>query len=362
MKKEVSNKNMLFDYIKTEEDVTCFIETINNLHIEQQTNDNQEYLSSLPETVLQLLWIVTAWIIENTQPADRTIKNMIKLLETCTPLTKRVEKNAFDFIMEDCQQESIKTKYEYFKYRTFGIHSNCYQETKNQCIRILSELPLEQIIELLQINKIEQSTKIDDKNEPFWGTFNKITGQKLQIRLYEIPLTALHEAGHAIACYLLNVEMDGVTIISADDASGLVKIKHKLKPSKKAIIDYAGLVTEEVVFAPAYLRVWEASVDTKHATNIVKKEIIQELSNIREAQKYIFIDADELGLADNESPYIIYKTIQRCIELRQQAIDLISANKDMVIALAQELLEKKYMPGEEVVAFCDAWKSQNNHQ
>lgn len=358
---ELSHNNLL-SCVKTEEDINLFVCTINQLWSQIHTKETDDVVLNLPPQSLQLIWIVTTYLKQNVKPSEHTIDSMLKLLKTCIPEPKWYDQTTFDILIENANQEIIKERYEYFKYRVFGIHSNCYREIVQLCLDALQEMQSETIVEAFKKAKKKSiHQELQDIKEPFFGKLVQRTGQDYQVEQYEKYLTALHESSHAVAAYFLDLNFSGISIVTADNSSGCIQPKEwtKEEAHKKAICYYAGAVGEIAVLKPVFPTVWQNRSDVHEATKIIKKEVVQELSNPQEAMKYVFVDADVLGLMDKESPYIIYETVRRCVELRQQAFDLIASNKDMVVALAQELLEKQYLPSEEVIKFLDAY--QNHH-
>ena len=350
------------EYIQTEANINLFVDAIADLWAEAHTKETDDHWTILPKQCHQLLWVIAAYLKEAVAPSERTIESMQKLLPTCLPLTKRHDDTTFDTLIGDCNIKNIQDNYAYFKNETFGIHSNCYRETVRLCQEALQELSQEDIEKALK--------NTEDKEEPssattLFGTLDGLTGQEHQILHYEAYPTALHEAGHAVAFYLLGIDFSGVTIIPADSNMGHVRPALKKPagtPREEAIITYAGAVGEAVALKHSHYSAWSSRGDYREATKIIKEEVIQDLSSPHEAYQYVFIDADILGLADQESPYIIYETIKRCAAIQQETIDLITEHKDMVIALAEELVKKQSMPSEEVIAFLDAWQSQHNPQ
>ena len=355
-----TTSNRLCDYISTDTDIDLFVRTVANLWSDNHTKDTDDIVSVLPRQALQLLWIVAAYLNKDVRPSERTLDNMIKLLGACIPQAKRRDQTPFDILIEDCKIESIQDKYAYFKHQTFGVHSNCYRETVRLCTEALREVSLTELIEAINTSKNKRDAATEDSPKPLFGALTQNTGQDLQAELYTKLNTAIHEAGHAVAHYLLKEDFSGVTIVETDKSAGCVVLGEWCKKeSHEAIIDYAGAAAVEVFFAPVPTNVHGNRTDMRLATQAVKREVINELSNPRDALQYIFIDADALGLADKESPYIIYETIKRCVDLRQEAIDLITSHKDLVAALAEELLKKQSMPSEEVIQFLDEWKTRN---
>ena len=343
-----------FHLIESDEDVTIFVTTFRDVIFDSLDN------KIISKEAQQLLWLLVWFVYHQTNKEEHSFESIQTLLDkTCTPVSYKEVQNAFDILIGDCTQPDIKEKYEYFKYNVYGLHSNCYKRIVSECLDLLTVLPADDFLEEFQKNKQNQTVPVDENIKFLFGKLAYKTGQVLQIDLYEKQATAIHEAGHAVAHYLLNVPFDGVDIIPADDHCGIVKAApsfYEADASDKAVIFFAGSVAEDIVFQPSFSRVWNASYDFNWATKIIKEEIITQYSEPGQAQKYIFIDPGELGLAAHESPYIVFETIKRCVELRQAAFDLISANLSLVEALAHELLEKKIMTSEEVISFLDERK------
>lgn len=346
-----------YAYIQSDEDVFVFLKITYDIAMNDADDD-----SNISQEAMQLLWILTAYLLHTCNIEDRTIESLIKLLNgPCAPASQREEKTTFDIMIEDWSEDhpELSKKYEYFKYNVFGVYSNCYKRIVSECLEVLNGVPFEKVAEEQKKIKSTQNVLSDKDKASFFG-FDKlipIKGQNLQLRLYNKRQTAVHEAGHAVACYILKEPLDGATIIDSSKTGSMGHIQvpkdYICEASAKAIRLFAGSIAEEIIYQFPFIPAWESESDFRRATSIIKNEIIANFSEPGQAQKYIFIDQEVLGLADKESPYIVYETIKRCVELRQAAFDLIVANKGLVEALAQELLDKKSMTGEEVISFLD---------
>ena len=360
----LAKPNNISDYVKSETDIGLFVHTIANHWSETHTKETDDRWANLPYQAKQLIWITAAYFNGYVCPSERTVPNMQKLLSSCYPISKRCDGTPFEVIITDTKEESLIKKYDYFELHTFGVHSNCYREVVRMSIEALQEITQESVAEAFT-NATEEE-RASHPAEDLFGPLEGITGQEFQMVQYEAYDTALHEAGHAVAYYLLGMDFAGVTIQPTDRNMGHVgrTIKHNVvyEPHKEAIAMYAGEIAVEVVLKQKLRSAWSAYNDCKYATKIIKQEVIQELSNPRDTYQYVFINADVLGLADKESPYIIYETIRRCVALRQEAVELITTHKDLVSALADELLKKQSMPREDVIQFLDDWKTQQNPQ
>lgn len=347
-----------FKYIHSQDDVIAFVRAIADVSASAGT------AHPIPYNVLRFLWVVAAYLLHSCRKEDLSVASMQKILKlACTPAPQRDFPTTFDIMVGDCQDETIKKNYEYFKVRTFGTYSNCYKKILALAMNVLESMPLDLILKKLQDIQSNESAP-DTTDKPLFGELIQNKGQDLQYELYRKRLTTVHEAGHAVAYYLLGVDFLGADCIPYDTGDGHVlnEASDTIEPYKDAIISFAGLVAEEVVYGPAAFDAWLSSSDSKHATELIKNEVITDLSNPVDAQKYVFIDADALGLQDKESPYIVYETIKRCLDLRQTALQMMEDHKPMVEALAEELLEKKSLAAEEIKEFLDRYtQNQRRH-
>lgn len=182
---------------------------------------------------------------------------------------------------------------------------------------------------------------------------SKRKGQSYQAMLQEKPEFAVHEAGHAVAHYLLGHEMVGASLHRIKDTGGWVRLADSafLDPNERAIASYAGFAATKLICGVE--NYYGCGEDFLQATSVIKEAVQEEAKKQGIAQQLLYIDADELGLADQESPYVVAETIRRCMDCYERAFDLIEQHKSLVDLLAMRLLQKEAMTGAEIKAFCD---------
>lgn len=342
------NSNILCSNVQSQDDITALIWTIEKL---VTSKDASKFVKT---ESLQLLWIIFAFLRVACNPEDFSIASALKILSACAPSPDRDLKTIFDIMVEDLSDPStvfIKEQYAYFKYSVFGTYSGFYGSIVTECKEILHSVSDDEVVSVYN-NDNTVSSELGLKNDV--ELFGKLMDQA-KISPYEAWDTAIHEAGHAVAHYLFDSDFCGITIVPADNYSGLVKLAQEqtFNFEKEAIFMLAGDAADEVFGLLRPCRSLVCSHDFKHATAFLKDEIISRVKDSDMLHEYVFIDREVLGLKEKESPYIVYETIKRCVELREDATKLIQENRDLVEALALELLEKKSMAGEEVKVFLD---------
>ena len=184
---------------------------------------------------------------------------------------------------------------------------------------------------------------------------SKRKGQSYQAMLQEKPETAVHEAGHAVAHYLLGQEMVGASLHRKKDTGGWVRLADpaSLDPNERAVASYAAFAATKLIFGVE--NYYGCGQDFSISTRVIKEAAQEEANKKGIAQQFLFIDADELGLADQESSYVVAETIRRCMDCYERAFDLIESHKSLVDLLAMRLLQKEAMTGAEIKAFCDEY-------
>lgn len=189
-----------------------------------------------------------------------------------------------------------------------------------------------------------------DSEKPLFGECASTSGREFINDLYCERAVAIHEAGHAVAAYLLNVKLYGVSIIPNSFHTGHVSFADtkNLALENNIIITYAGEVAEQVLFANAGIAPY---TDLEYVVQKVKETVLSEGELHEIAYKYKFLPGYELGLKDGEYPYVIYETINRCMKYYTKTYELIEQNKNLVQALSEELIKKKSFTGSEVESF-----------
>ena len=181
----------------------------------------------------------------------------------------------------------------------------------------------------------------------------KLTGQAYQSRLQEKLFIAVHEAGHAVAHSLFGHEIVGASLHRIKGYGGRVRVADRasLDPTKSAVSSYAAFIAVKLICGVEDY--FGSGEDFICATQVIKEAVENEAKEKGNAQQLLYIDADELGLADKQSPYVVAETIRRCMDCYDRAFSMIEENKNLVDLLAARLLQKETMTGAEIKAFCD---------
>ena len=335
----------IFNHIRSLQDLDDFIEAVKIVY------NSREGVCTVSVVSLQLLWCVAAYVCFTARTDEHNIQAMAHILnKACNPTKERSQKNTFSIMVDNSSDEHLKENYDYFMLRVFGTYSNYYKTILKESREILDFIVSENEALISSFKNISK-TELNENREKLFGKLSNKTGQDKQIELYDRRKVAVHEAGHAIANILLKNPFAGVSIVSTSEGLGCVQPIgwSEVSSEKKVISLYAGIAAEDVFFSPVFLDVWGASNDIQRATKIVKDDVLNETRVQASAQEYIFVDTDVLGL-NNDSPFIVYETIKRCVQLRQKAVELITTNKHLVQSLAEELLIKESLAYEEVCA------------
>jgi hypothetical protein len=218
-------------------------------------------------------------------------------------------------------------------------------------------LPLK-AADIVRLIKKDQKSLQKDTNQSL-NLFGKLLKDN-EVELFYKPYVdypiALHEAGHAVAGYQFGVICYGATIDGIeDDYLGRVFFKSldDLDAANSAIIYYSGAIAEQM---SGFGMTYGFRKDFKNAVTTIKNAVRSKISANDAAQTYKYIPAMELGLSKFENPYVVHETTRQCIDCYNQALRLIAENKKMVIALAEELMNKRTMSGEAVRSFLDTFK------
>ena len=198
----------------------------------------------------------------------------------------------------------------------------------------------------LQADKEEVT---DADIEEAFETFNG--GEKRQWSEEITLCTARHEAGHAVVSWLTGEKPTYITIVSRGNYGGYMQhggdSEERMGYTRKELLgriatSLGGRAAELVYYGPEKGMSTGASGDLRTATALAKK-IICELG----------MD-DESGMAviDPDSPFQADRINQRVnIILKEQldeAVRLISENRDRIDALVSKLLEKNHLNKEEI--------------
>jgi len=166
-------------------------------------------------------------------------------------------------------------------------------------------------------------------------------------RSEEINIIAYHEAGHALVNVLLNVPIARATIIGSTGGVGGAVFReeqNKVMQTKKDLLNfvmaaYGGRAAEEVVFGAENVTTG-ASNDFEKATEILKAYV----------KTYAF-DEKKIVVSDEQSimqDYVFNRTSQLADELYDKTVAMVSEHTDKLEKIAQLLLEKETVSGEEI--------------
>ena len=181
---------------------------------------------------------------------------------------------------------------------------------------------------------------------------------------YTKKLVAYHEAGHAIVGLNLpdGAIVQKVTIIPRGSAGGYNLItprKEKILNSKKELMDtitsyMGGRAAEEIFFGDVTTG---ASSDIQQATRIAKDMVttygMSDLGPIQynSGNESVFLgrDYNSPSNASSQVAYEIDTEVRKIIEsCHQKAKDIITSNKQDLIKIAEELMEKETLTNEEI--------------
>ncbi len=185
-------------------------------------------------------------------------------------------------------------------------------------------------------------------------------------------ITSYHEVGHALLAKLLENcnELHKVTIIPRGYALGITWTKpedNKVHVSKAKLLDeitmtLGGRVAEEIVFGIDKISTG-ASQDIKQVTKTAKKMVFkwgmsEKMGTIEygKSQEHVFMGRDFGNSRDFSEEFAaeLDREVKRIVDERYAiAKELLTQNRDLLDAIAKELLEKETLDDEEVTAIID---------
>ncbi|MGM9993878.1 MAG: ATP-dependent zinc metalloprotease FtsH [Candidatus Avigastranaerophilus sp.] len=191
-------------------------------------------------------------------------------------------------------------------------------------------------------------------------------------------ITSFHEVGHALLAKLLENcnELHKVTIIPRGYALGITWTKpedNKVHVSKAKLLDQitmalGGRVAEEIVFGIDKISTG-ASQDIKQVTETAKKMVFQwgmseKMGTIEygKSQEHVFMGRDFGNSRDFSEEFAaeLDREVKRIVDERYAiAKELLTQNRDLLDAIAKELLEKETLDDEEVTAIIDRIRPKN---
>ena len=186
----------------------------------------------------------------------------------------------------------------------------------------------------------------------------------------ELRLFAYHEAGHALATKLLtDEEVPKVTIISSTSGAGGVTFRtpketslYSRKYIRKLIqIMYAGRVGEYVLLQDEDELTTGASDDIKQATNLIK----QYITTFGMSNTFGMINLNEFSkgtsiINSSDTDRVIKEASKMSNELYEEILKLLQEHKDLLKAIAEELLEKETLTNSQIEKIMSKFVSVNN--
>ena len=180
-------------------------------------------------------------------------------------------------------------------------------------------------------------------------------------------ITSYHEVGHALLAKLLKNcdELHKVTIIPRGYALGITWTKpedNKVHVSKAKLLDQitmtlGGRVAEEIVYGPDKISTG-ASSDLEKVTEVAKKMVSQwgmsekmGAMTYGKSQEHVFMGRDFGTTRDFSEEFAadLDREVKKIIDGRYEiAKQLLSENRDLLDAIAKELLEKETLDDDDV--------------
>jgi hypothetical protein len=157
-----------------------------------------------------------------------------------------------------------------------------------------------------------------------------------------LKATAYHEAGHAVVAWKLGIAFKKVTIVREGDAAGHVKYRAKAVPFRiRAALEFGTLTDRQQAWAQ-----WWAE---RHAVHCLAGMVAQRKFSPRSVRNYHDEGDRESALTGlerlvPEEDLLLYWRI-----MRNRARRLIDRYWEAVEALAQELLKRMTLTGDEAV-------------
>ena len=162
-------------------------------------------------------------------------------------------------------------------------------------------------------------------------------------------IIAWHEAGHALAGLLLGQDLTKVSIIQSTSGAGgatfitpkKLGLFTKKELEEQIIMLYAGRNAEKMLTGDTNLITTGASNDIEKATSIVQKMI----TDYGMSDTFGAINLDNM---DVKPELIIDEVIKIAKKLEAKSYYLLEDNRDTLKAIAEELLNKEILTGNEI--------------
>lgn len=173
-------------------------------------------------------------------------------------------------------------------------------------------------------------------------------GNHTKKRSEEIQVIAYHEAGHALINALLHIPMARATIVGTTDGVGGAVFREdemKSMQTKKdllnfVMVSYGGRAAEEVRFGAENITTG-ASNDLEKATQILNAYVRQ-----------FAFDETKLVISDEQntfSQYAFDRVSELADTLYAETVQMISQNTDKLTKIAELLMERETVSGEEIL-------------
>lgn len=167
----------------------------------------------------------------------------------------------------------------------------------------------------------------------------------------ETEITAFHEAGHAVMCYLCKQPVSRISIMGMTSGTGGAvfmgdnekTFKTKNETETQIMIAYAGRASEEIRYGRQNVT-QGASNDISKATALLKAYVME--YGFDESMGLLNYNLLTDVFADNQK--VISRIDELSCEFYKKSFDLLVSNYDKVQALAERLIDVKTMSEEEM--------------
>lgn len=164
-----------------------------------------------------------------------------------------------------------------------------------------------------------------------------------------IEIIAWHEAGHALASLLMGQDLTKASIIPSTSGAGgatfitpkKLGLFTKKELEEQVIMLYAGRAAEYLLTHDKNAVTTGASNDIEKATNIIKAMI----TDYGMSNKFSLLNLNEMEVKND---IIINEAINIAESLNAAAVEMLKSNLDVLHMIADKLIEKETLTGEEV--------------
>ena len=165
----------------------------------------------------------------------------------------------------------------------------------------------------------------------------------------EQTIIAWHEAGHAVVGKLCDMDISKVTIVPSTSGAGGVNF---ITPKKLGLfsskeiednikLNYAGRVAELLLLSDPNKVTTGATNDIQKATD----EIYNMVTTYGMSEKYGLLNLNQLNIDNKE---VLNEVISISKRLEQETLSLLTKHKDLLESVANLLLEKETISGEDL--------------